>query len=70
MNEQELLEEAEQQDDNVRACAARALECRQEVLKTRGWVIDRAMIGPTVEYFYTRGDVFHICEHEALAEDE
>ena len=69
MNEADLLEEAEAQDDNAAACHARALECRQEVLRLRGWTIEKEQIGPTIQYFYIRGDVFHICEHEALAED-
>lgn len=69
MNVSELLEEAEAQDDNAAACHARALECRHEALKLRGWNIEAEQIGPTLTYFYTRGDSFHTCEHEALAED-
>jgi len=62
----QLLKEADKLDAKANTANSEAFYLRHEYLRAKGWIIHGEMVGPTMSYFYSKGDFIGICEWDAL----
>jgi len=66
----DLLDEAEEIDLQCSMMSVMSRKLKHEYLESKGWEISGEMIGPSMNYFYKKGDYFGMCEYEALDHEE